>query len=73
MNHALGGSCSVPVGAWCMRSEKGLHLRGLVGDPHGGSLLHAHADGSEQAPEALGRAVAESLLAQGAATFLGRH
>ncbi|MCP1372742.1 hydroxymethylbilane synthase [Dyella lutea] len=73
MNHALGGSCSVPVGAWCMRSEKGLHLRGLVGDPHGGSLLHAHADGSEQAPEALGRAVAESLLAQGAAAFLDRH
>ncbi|MEW5835685.1 MAG: hydroxymethylbilane synthase [Pseudomonadota bacterium] len=73
MNHALGGSCSVPVGAWCMRTERGLHLRGLVGDPRGGSLLHAQADGPEQSPEALGRTVAESLLAQGAAAFLGSH
>ncbi len=71
MNHALGGSCSVPVGAWCMRTERGLYLGGLVGDPHGGSLLHAQADGPEQAPEALGRTVAESLLSQGAAAFLG--
>lgn len=73
MNHALGGSCSVPVGAWCMRTEFGLHLRGLVGDPSGGRLLHAQADGPEQSPEALGRSVAESLLAQGAAAFLGRR
>jgi len=71
MNHALGGSCSVPVGAWCVRTERGLHLRGLVGDAHGGQLLHAQAEGPDHAPEALGRTVADALFAQGAAAFLG--
>jgi hydroxymethylbilane synthase len=72
MNQALGGSCSVPVGAWCVRTERGLHLRGMVGDARGGRLLHAQAEGPDQAPEALGRTVAEALFAQGAAAFLGQ-
>jgi len=69
MNQALGGSCTVPVGAWCTLTERGLHLRGLVGDAASGRLLHAQADGEDA--EALGRAVAAALFAQGAAEFLG--
>ncbi|MEW9622959.1 hydroxymethylbilane synthase [Rhodanobacter geophilus] len=69
MNQALGGSCTVPVGAWCTLTERGLHLRGLVGDAASGRLLHAQADGEDAA--ALGRAVAQALFAQGAAEFLG--
>ncbi|MGY3040765.1 hydroxymethylbilane synthase [Rhodanobacter sp. TND4EL1] len=71
MNHALGGSCTVPVGAWCMLGEHGLHLRGLVGDAASGQLLHAEASSSSGQAEALGRKVAESLLAQGAGALLG--
>jgi porphobilinogen deaminase len=69
MNQALGGSCTVPVGAWCTLTERGLHLRGLVGDAASGRLLHAQADGTDAA--ALGQAVAQALFAQGAAEFLG--
>jgi hydroxymethylbilane synthase len=71
MNRALGGSCTVPVGAWCVLGEYGLHLRGMVGDPHAGKLLHAQASGSE--PTALGQQVAEQLFAQGAAGLLAGH
>lgn len=73
MNHALGGSCTVPVGAWCVRTEHGLHLRGLVGDASTGQLIQAHAEGAPDAPEALGRAVADALFAQGADRLLGAH
>ncbi|HKR77203.1 MAG TPA: hydroxymethylbilane synthase, partial [Rhodanobacter sp.] len=69
MNQALGGSCTVPVGAWCTLTERGLHLRGLVGDAASGRLLHAQADGEDAV--ALGQAVAQALFAQGAADFLG--
>ncbi len=71
MNHALGGSCTVPVGAWCMLGEHGLHLRGLVGDATSGQLLHAEASGPSEQAETLGRKVADALLAQGAAKMLG--
>lgn len=71
MNQALGGSCTVPVGAWCMLGEHGLHLRGMVGDAAGGRLLHAEASGPADQAIALGRQVAAALLAQGAAELLG--
>lgn len=71
MNHALGGSCTVPVGAWCVLGEHGLHLRGLVGDAAEGRLLRAEASGQD--PVALGQQVAEQLFAQGAAALLQGH
>lgn len=69
MNRTLGGSCTVAVGAWCTVTERGLHLRGLVGDAAGGRLLRAQADGEDA--EALGHEVAQALFALGAAGFLG--
>lgn len=72
MNHALGGSCTVPVAAWCVLTEQGLHLSGLVGDAASGRLLRADASGAAEGAEALGRAVADALLAQGAGTLLGQ-
>jgi len=71
MNRALGGSCTVPVGAWCMLGEHGLHLRGLVGDHASGRLLRAEASGPVDQAVALGEQVASELLAQGASEFLG--
>jgi len=71
MNQALGGSCSVPIGAWCVLTEHGLHLRGMVGDVASGRLLHAEANGSLDQAVALGQSVADTLLAQGAGDLLG--
>jgi len=72
MNQALGGSCTVPVGAWCMLIEHGLHLCGLVGDAASGRLLLAEAGGATDQAVALGQQVAAALLAQGADELLAR-
>jgi hydroxymethylbilane synthase len=71
MNHALGGSCTVPVGAWCVLGEYGLHLHGLVGDAASGRLLRAEASSPSDQALALGHKVAAALLDQGASDFLG--
>ena len=72
MNQALGGSCTVPVGAWCTVTERGLHLRGMVGDVSSGRLLQAEASGDINDAAKLGNEVAQSLFAQGAAALLGK-
>jgi hydroxymethylbilane synthase len=71
MNQALGGSCTVPVGAWCVLGERGLHLRGMVGDAATGRLLRADASTASDQAVALGRQVAAALLEQGAGELLG--
>ncbi len=71
MNQALGGSCTVPVGAWCVLGEHGLHLYGLVGDAASGRLLRAEASGPVGQAVVLGEQVASELLEQGAGEFLG--
>ena len=68
----LQGSCQVPIAAYCIDIESGLHLTGLVGDAASGRLLRAQASGATDAPDALGREVAELLLGQGAGKLLGR-
>ena len=67
----LQGSCEVPIAAYCIETEHGLHLCGLVGDAATGAVLRAHGEGGIDDAEALGRRVAEDLLAQGAGKFLG--
>ena len=75
LNRALGGSCTVPVGAWCMPLVGGgMQLSGLVGDAATGELLHAQAncEGNDvAAAQALGETVARVLFARGAARLLG--
>jgi len=68
----LQGDCQVPIAAYCVHTESGLHLSGLVGDAATGRLVRAEGDGRADAPDALGRAVAEKLLALGAGKLLGR-
>jgi hydroxymethylbilane synthase len=68
----LQGSCQVPIAAFCIETERGLHLAGLVGDASTGKLVRAASEGARSAPEALGRHVAELLLALGAGALLGR-
>ena len=70
LNRRLNGGCQVPIAGYAERANGQLWLRGLVGDPDGKQLLRAEARGDEQDPEALGVAVAEQLLAQGAQAIL---
>ena len=64
----LGGGCSIPVAAYAHPGEEGLHLTGLVASPDGRRTLRVEATGDD--PLALGRALAEDALAQGAADIL---
>ena len=69
LNAAMGGDCTMPLGAWCETQGDGtLRLHGLLGDAHDGRLLHADARGGD--PAMLGREVARLLREQGAETML---
>jgi hydroxymethylbilane synthase len=71
MTRCLQGNCEVPIAAYCMEIEHGLHLYGLVGDAANGKLIRASATAAFDAEaESLGRKVAEDLLALGAADLL---
>jgi hydroxymethylbilane synthase len=71
LTRRLEGSCQVPIAAFCIETEIGLHLSGLVGDAASGKLIRAEDDGQSEAPEALGERVARRLLELGAGTLLG--
>ncbi|WP_240125699.1 hydroxymethylbilane synthase [Thermomonas alba] len=70
MNRALHGSCHVPVAALATLHGTRLQLQGLVGSADDGRQVRAQAEGAADAPEALGQAVAQALLAQGARALL---
>lgn len=72
MNHALHGSCQVPVAGYATLDGERLSLEGLVGDAVEGRLIRAEAVGVSSDPDILGRRVADALLAQGAGALLGR-
>ena len=63
---ALGGSCQVPLAAYCTEEAGLLTLRGLVGHPDGSVILQAHAQAPAAYADALGRAVAKKLADDGA-------
>lgn len=77
----LEAGCSAPVAAlatWAGENE--LQLDGVVGDPDGTALLTMSANGpivldetAEQQARALGHALADRLLAGGAATLMGER
>ncbi|MFJ7908140.1 hydroxymethylbilane synthase [Kitasatospora sp. NPDC096204] len=77
----LEAGCSAPVAAlatWGRENE--LRLDGVVGDPDGTALLKMSANGpivldenAEQQAAALGRALADRLLAAGAAALMGER
>lgn len=78
MNHRLNGGCQVPIAGFAELAGAQLRMRGLLGYPDGSALFKAELVGDAQEPEALGEAIAESLLAQGgdkilAALGLAQH
>jgi hydroxymethylbilane synthase len=70
MNAVLEGSCDVPIAAHAALDGHRLELHGAVGDPSSGRILRAHATGTTDQPEELGRRVARALLDAGAARVL---
>jgi hydroxymethylbilane synthase len=69
----LGGGCHTPLAGHAVLDGERLRLTGLVGSPDGRRLLHEALDGPAGQPQALGLALAERLLAQGADAILGGH
>jgi hydroxymethylbilane synthase len=72
VSRTLGGSCQVPLAAYAVLSQGGLHLRALVAEPDGSRVLRAEASGPLAQADALGTAVARDLLDQGADVILAR-
>ena len=70
MSRALSGSCQVPLGGFAEVDGEQLRMRGFVATPDGKRMLRAEQIGSVTAPEALGDAIAQALLAQGAGEIL---
>jgi hydroxymethylbilane synthase len=70
--HRLGGSCQSPIAAHAQLEGKSLILDGLVAEPNGSRLLRDRQSGSIEDPAALGRLLAERILAAGAGPLLQR-
>lgn len=70
VSRALGGSCQVPLAAYCVTvPETGeLRLRARIAMPDGSQLCKTELRGRD--PEALGQLAAEQLRAQGAQQIL---
>lgn len=70
LNKHLNGGCQVPIACYAVLEGEQLWLRGFVGQPDASVLLYAEQRAHRDDAEALGIAVAENLLAQGAGEIL---
>jgi hydroxymethylbilane synthase len=69
VSRALGGSCTLPLGAYAEMRDGQLDLTALVASEDGRRVLRARATGSD--PEDVGAQAARSLRDQGADAVLG--
>ena len=72
VSRALGGSCTIPLGAYAEVADGSLRLRALVAAPDGSRSAQADAAGPMNEPEALGERVAAELRGRGAGEILAR-
>ena len=70
MNARLNGGCQVPIAGFAQWQDGQLSMRGLVGSPDGTVLYRSEKSGSQDQAEAIGTAIAEDLLSQGADKIL---
>ena len=68
-SRVLGGSCRIPLGGYAVPDGDALWLRGFVASPAGRQVVAGEARGARD-DEALGRQLAEHLLARGADALL---
>lgn len=68
----LGGGCHLPVGVYCEPASNGWTVIGVVARPDGSQILREQMDlpHERSSVEDAGRAMANRLLARGAAEFL---
>src|SRR4051812_4345489 len=72
VSRALGGSCSIPLGAYAELRGERLRLRALVAAPEGTRIARVDCEGECDQPEALGERAAEELRRQGAGEILAQ-
>lgn len=70
MSRRLAGSCQTPLGGFAQIERGQLTLNGFVADLEGQRFIQASRNGTAQEAEAIGIALAEELLAQGADKIL---
>lgn len=70
LNARLKGGCDVPLAGYAELDGNSLRLRGLVGLPDGSRVISGERSGPADDPEAIGNALADELLARGAADVL---
>jgi hydroxymethylbilane synthase len=66
----LQGGCQVPIAAWATVDGSRLHLRGMISDVDGLTLLRGERWGLVHAPEQVGEALAGELLQRGGEAIL---
>jgi len=69
-SRALAGSCTVPLGAYALREGNTINITGFVASVDGKQMLRENITGSIADAEAVGRALAEKLIARGADKIL---
>ncbi len=72
MNNRLMGGCQVPIAGYAVLNHGRIHMHGLVGEPDGSRVIKAEISGPAEQSVALGTALAEDLLGQGADHILKR-
>lgn len=70
MSRALAGSCTVPLGAYAVCEADNIRITGFVASVDGKQMLVETASGSRNHAEALGKTLANQLLAKGADKIL---
>lgn len=70
LSKSFGGSCQVPLAAFATIDGDLMRLRAMVATPDGQRIATADATGAADAPETLGRTIADALRAQGANAIL---
>jgi hydroxymethylbilane synthase len=69
-SRALAGSCTVPLGAFAVAKNDTLEIAGFVASVDGSQMLREKMTGPKAHPEALGKALADKLVAKGADKIL---
>jgi hydroxymethylbilane synthase len=70
VNLAMGGSCTIPLGAYAEIDGDRIRLRAIVASPDGRRAVRAEGEDAVQAAEALGMRVAALLRERGAGEIL---
>ncbi len=72
VTRVLGGSCQVPLAAYAQLDGDQIWVRALVAEPDASVVYRAELRGPASEADAIGKAVGQDLLAQGAETILAK-